>query len=150
MTSTSLTFVKIAFAALIVGTTPALAQQTFKLPVTTITAGMHVIKAEIAATDEARQQGLMFRKKMGQNEGMLFVFPSAASVCMWMKNTFLPLSVAFINDDGKIVNIEDMQPKALESHCAGGQVRYALEMNQGWFKQKNIKPGSRIEGLPRH
>lgn len=90
----------------------------------------------------------MFREKMAQNEGMVFVFDGPAEVCMWMKNTLLPLSVAFIDGNGKIVNIEDMKPQSLDSHCAKSLVRYALEMNAGWFKQKNVKPGSLIEGLP--
>ncbi|CAN5418050.1 hypothetical protein BH11PSE11_BH11PSE11_01050 [soil metagenome] len=109
---------------------------------------MHVIKAEVAATEPERQQGLMMREKMSTNEGMVFVFDSPTQICMWMKNTLLPLSVAFIDDAGKIVNIEDMKPQSLDNHCGKKQVRYALEMNQGWFKQKNIKPGSVIEGLP--
>lgn len=91
----------------------------------------------------------MFRKKMGPNEGMIFLFDTPARICMWMKNTFIPLSVAFIDDDGKIVNIEDMQPQTTASHCARKPVRYALEMNAGWFARKNIKPGSTIDGLPR-
>lgn len=127
----------------------ALAQQAPKFPVVSLTAGIHVIKAEVAARDEERQQGLMFREKMAANEGMVFVFEAPAGVCMWMKNTLLPLSVAFIDENGKIINIEDMKPQTTESHCAKKLVRYALEMNQGWFKQKNIKPGSVIEGLPR-
>ena len=86
---------------------------------------------------------------MAPNEGMVFVFEAPAGVCMWMKNTLLPLSVAFIDGDGKIVNIEDMQAQTLDSHCAKRQVRYALEMNLGWFKQKNIKPGTTIDGLPK-
>ncbi len=91
----------------------------------------------------------MLREKMAQNEGMVFVFEAPAGVCMWMKNTLLPLSVAFIDEGGKIINIEDMKPETTDSHCAKKLVRYALEMNQGWFKQKNLKPGSTIEGLPR-
>ena len=110
-------------------------------------AGMHLIKAEVAANDPQRQQGLMFRDKMGPNNGMVFVFDGLNTQCMWMKNTLLPLSVAFIDGDGKIVNIEDMQPQTLDSHCSGKPVKYALEMNLGWFKQKNIKPGMTIEGL---
>lgn len=110
---------------------------------------MYVIQAEVAATEAARQQGLMFRQSMGANEGMLFIFEAPAGVCMWMKNTPLPLSVAFIDQAGKIVNIEDMQPNTTNPHCAKKLIRYALEMNQGWFKQKNIKAGSTIEGLPR-
>ena len=114
---------------------------------TKLTAGMHLIKAEVAANDPQRQQGLMFREKMDSNSGMVFVFDQSNTQCMWMKNTLLPLSVAFIDDDGKIVNIEDMQPQTLDSHCSKKPVRYALEMNLGWFKQKNIKPGTTIEGL---
>ena len=124
----------------------ARAQQRFR--VIPLTAGMHVIQAEVVANDRDRQQGLMFREKMGPNEGMVFVFDAPATVCMWMKNTLLPLSVAFIDERGKIVNIEDMKPQTTESHCAEKPIRYALEMNQGWFKQKNIKPGSTIGGLP--
>jgi uncharacterized membrane protein (UPF0127 family) len=127
-------------------TVPASAQQKFR--VIPLTAGMHLIQAEIAANDKDRQQGLMFREKMGPNEGMVFVFDAPATVCMWMKNTLLPLSVAFIDEGGKIVNIEDMAPQTTQSHCAKKPVRYALEMNQGWFKQKNVKPGSTIAGLP--
>ncbi|MBC3869157.1 DUF192 domain-containing protein [Undibacterium oligocarboniphilum] len=119
-----------------------------KLPVTQLSAGIYVIKAEVAANEAQRQQGLMLRTQMGANEGMVFDFGAPASVCMWMKNTLIPLSVAFIDGDGKIVNIEDMQPETTDSHCANKTVRYALEMNQGWFKQKNIKSGSKIEGLP--
>lgn len=125
------------------------AQQPQKFPVAPLTAGIHVIKAEVAATEANRRQGLMFREKMGPNEGMVFVFEEPAQVCMWMKNTLIPLSVAFIDADGKIINVEDMQPHSTESHCAKKPARYALEMNQGWFKQKNIKSGTAIDGLPR-
>ena len=118
------------------------------LPVITLKAGNQSVRAEVAATDEARQKGLMFREKMAQNEGMVFVFEGPAQVCMWMKNTLLPLAVAFIDGNGKIINIEEMQPQTLDSHCAKSMVRYALEMNGGWFKQKNIKPGTVIGGLP--
>ena len=127
----------------------AAAQQPARFPLVSLTAGMHVIRAEVAATEAERQQGLMYREKMGPNEGMVFLFGVPASVCMWMKNTNIPLSVAFIDDHGKIVNIEDMQPHTTDSHCAKKPVRYALEMNQGWFRQKNIKAGTQIEGLPR-
>lgn len=113
-----------------------------------LSAGMHMIQAEVAANDPERQQGLMFREKMGSNAGMVFVFEQPAKQCMWMKNTLLPLSVAFIDAQGKVINIEDMQPKTLESHCSKKAAKYALEMNLGWFAQKNIKPGIRIEGLP--
>ena len=113
-----------------------------------LSAGIYVIQAEVAATDAERQQGLMMRSKMSATEGMVFDFGAPAGVCMWMKNTLIPLSVAFIDTEGKIINIEDMQPETTDSHCAKKVVRYALEMNQGWFKQKNIKPGSKIQGLP--
>ncbi len=108
---------------------------------------MHVIRAEVASAPAQRAQGLMYRQKLATNDGMIFVFDQPAEVCMWMKNTPLPLSVAFVDDSGKIVNIEDMQPLTLESHCAKKRVRYALEMNRGWFQQRNIKPGVSLEGL---
>ena len=115
-----------------------------------LSAGMHLIQAEVAATEEQREQGLMYREKMPANAGMLFVFGNPSTQCMWMKNTPLPLSVAFIDVSGKIVNIEDMQPHTLDSHCSTKTVpvRYALEMHLGWFKQKNIKPGMSIGNLP--
>ena len=125
----------------------ARAQQ--RLPVATINIGIHLIQAELAIADEERAQGLMFREKMGQNEGMVFRFSSAREVCMWMKNTPLPLSVAFIEEGGGIINIEDMQPQTLEAHCAKKPSRSALEMNQGWFKSKNIKAGNKVSGLPK-
>jgi len=125
----------------------AMAQQ---LKTTQLSAGMHLIHAEVAATDDQRELGLMYREKMPANAGMLFVFGTPATQCMWMKNTPLPLSVAFIDASGKIVNIEDMQPHTLDSHCStkGVPVLYALEMNLGWFRQKNIKPGITIGKLP--
>lgn len=138
---------KSTLAALVFVSATGSAQAAAQFPITTLTAGIHVIKAEVVANEADRAQGLMFREKMGADEGMLFVFPAPAAVCMWMKNTLLPLSVAFIDENGKIINIEDMKPQSLESHCAHKPIRYALEMNQGWFKQKNIKPGSTIEGL---
>lgn len=120
-----------------------------RFPVLPLSAGMHVIQAEVAVTEPQREQGLMFREKLGPNAGMVFVFREPAQVCMWMKNTPLPLSVAFIDGSGTILNIEDMQPQTLNSHCAKGRSAYALEMNLGWFAQKNIKPGTVIAGLPR-
>lgn len=125
---------------------PTYAQQKF--PVLPLNIGVHLIKAEVAADDARRQQGLMFRKSMGTNEGMLFVFDEPAKICMWMKNTYLPLSVAFLDKEGHILNIEDMQPQTTNSHCAAKPALYALEMNQGWFKVKNISAGTRVMGLP--
>ncbi|MDO8439537.1 MAG: DUF192 domain-containing protein [Telluria sp.] len=134
-------------AALILLASSANAQQV-RFSTTQLSAGMHLIKAEVAANDPERQQGLMFRDKMANNAGMVFVFDQTNTQCMWMKNTLLPLSVAFLDADGKIINIEDMEPQTLESHCSRKPAKYALEMNLGWFKQKNIKPGSAIAGLP--
>lgn len=124
------------------------AQNIERFPVKELNIGMYLIKAEVAANEEERAQGLMFRQKMGKNEGMVFDFGAPAQVCMWMKNTLIPLSVAFISEDGKIVNIENMRPETLDSHCGKKQVRYALEMNLGWFSQKNIKPGMSVDKLP--
>lgn len=127
-------------------TPPVTAQTT--LPTTKLTAGVHLITAEVAATDPARSRGLMFREKLAPNHGMLFVFDGKQIHCMWMRNTLIPLSVAFIDDDGTIANIEDMQPKTEVSHCAARPVRFALEMDKGWFAARGIKPGARIGGLP--
>jgi len=123
------------------------AQQVF--PATTLNIGVHLIKAEVAVSDEQRAQGLMFREKMAPNEGMVFRFPETRHICMWMKNTLLPLSVAFIDEKGRIINIEDMQPQTLNAHCAKKPARFALEMNQGWFRQKNIRSGLQVTGLPK-
>jgi uncharacterized membrane protein (UPF0127 family) len=142
--TTAFVSTSIVFAA-----SAAFAQQAVKFPVIPLTSGIHVIKAEVAANNAQREQGLMFRQKMGQNEGMAFLFNTPSSVCMWMKNTLIPLSVAFIDSEGKIINIEDMEPHTTEPHCAKKPAQYALEMNRGWFKQKNIKPNSVINGLPR-
>jgi uncharacterized protein len=150
MTAKSSFSISAVITALLVSASPfAASQQSMKFPVIPLNAGIHVIKAEVAAKDVERQQGLMYREKMGPNEGMVFLFEAPAGVCMWMKNTFIPLSVAFIDESGKIINIEEMQPQTTDSHCARKPARYALEMNLGWFKQKNIKAGSVIEGLPR-
>lgn len=118
------------------------------LPTTKLTAGIHLITAEVAANDPARARGLMFRERLEPNHGMLFLFDAKAIQCMWMRNTLIPLSVAFIEDDGSIVNIEDMQPKTESSHCAKRPVRFALEMEQGWFSKRGIKPGAKLAGLP--
>ena len=137
----------IAFGSALFISAHAQAQQPhFK--VVSLSSGIHLIKAEVAASEAEREYGLMFREKMAPNEGMVFLFSAPAGVCMWMKNTLLPLSVAFIDGSGKIVNIEDMQARTLDSHCAKKPVAYALEMNLGWFKQKNIRPGTVIDGLP--
>lgn len=118
------------------------------LPTLKLSAGIHNIVAQVAQTPDQHATGLMFRQTMPTNEGMLFVFEQPAKQCFWMKNTFLPLSTAFIADDGTIVNIEDMKPQTLDSHCSAQPVRYVLEMNQGWFAKRGIKPGSKLTGRP--
>jgi len=119
-----------------------------RLSVVNLTAGMHVIHAELAARPEHRARGLMFREQLGPNEGMLFIFDDTAIQCMWMRNTLIPLSVAFIADDGTIVNIEDMAPKTEDSHCGSKRLRYALEMSEGWFAKRGLKAGTVIKGIP--
>lgn len=119
-----------------------------KLPRANLSAGMFLINAQVVSTPEQRAIGLMFRKEMPANEGMLFVFEQPAGQCFWMKNTFLPLTAAFIADDGTIVNLADMQPQSLDSHCSTQPVRYVLEMHQGWFAKRGIKAGSRLTGAP--
>jgi uncharacterized membrane protein (UPF0127 family) len=113
-----------------------------------LSAGMHIIDAQVALTPEQRQIGLMFRKEMPQQEGMIFVFEQASQQCFWMKNTVLPLTAAFVADDGTIVNLADMKPQTTEPHCSAKPVRYVLEMNKGWFAQKGIKAGSKLGGPP--
>jgi uncharacterized membrane protein (UPF0127 family) len=115
-----------------------------RLPQVEIRAGMHLIRAEVAADGPTRQRGLMMRERLGPNEGMLFVFEQKAGHCFWMKNTLIPLSIAFLDDDGSIVNIADMQPHAEDSHCPVRPVRYALEMEQGWFAKRGLKAGARL------
>ena len=130
--------------ATILAAAPALAQP---LPVAQLRAGMHLIRAEVAADYESRGRGLMFRKSLAPNSGMLFVFDAPGLQCMWMKNTELPLSVAFLDAQGTIINIADMQPHTEDSHCAKRPALYALEMEQGWFARRGIKAGMKLDGL---
>ena len=118
------------------------------LPRAKLSAGMHLIDAQVAATPEQRSTGLMFRREMPAAEGMLFVFEQASPQCFWMKNTLLPLTAAFVADDGTIVNLADMKPQTTDSHCSAQPVRYVLEMNQGWFAKKGIKAGFKLAGKP--
>ena len=136
------------FLALLLGG-PALAQPApQKLSTIQLNAGIHNIQAEVAQTPDERSTGLMFRTAMGPNEGMLFAFERPGEQCFWMKNTLLPLSVAFIGDEGSIVNIDEMKPQTLDSHCSTKPVRFVLEMNAGWFAKRGIKPGARLRGPP--
>jgi len=118
------------------------------LPRVTLAAGMHQIDVQVAASFDQRMTGLMFRKEMPQHEGMLFVFDQPTVQCFWMKNTYLPLTAAFVADDGTIVNLADMKPLTEASHCSAKPVRFVLEMNQGWFAKKGIKPGMKLSGSP--
>jgi uncharacterized protein len=122
----------------------AAGQAQAKLPTLEILAGIHKISAEVAADNASRSQGLMFRDKLGANAGMLFVFERPSAQCFWMRNTQIPLSIAFIDDDGKVVNIADMKPFDESSHCSAKPVRFALEMDQGWFAKRGIKAGSAL------
>jgi uncharacterized membrane protein (UPF0127 family) len=117
-----------------------------QLPRITLNAGMHLIQTQVAQDFDQRQTGLMWRKEMPQNEGMLFVFEQAGVQCFWMRNTLLPLTAAFVADDGTIVNLEDMKPMSDDSHCSKKPVRFVLEMNQGWFAKRNIQSGFKLSG----
>ena len=118
-----------------------------QMPTMELSAGIHLIRAEVAHTFETRAQGLMFRRSLGLNEGMFFVFPQAEIHCMWMKNTLIPLAVAFIDEKGRIVSISEMRPQTETPHCAVARAKFALEMSAGWFAAKGIKAGARILGL---
>ena len=124
------------------------AGQPQRLQAITLNAGMHIIRAEVALTPEQRQKGLMFRRDLGTNEGMLFVFEQPMPQCFWMKNTPTPLTIAFVADDGSIVNMADMKPFDEASHCSTKPVRFVLEMHQGWFAKRGIKPGFKLGGPP--
>ncbi len=145
---------KTIFAALLTtllfGASQSSAQEVpqTQLQRTTLSVGIHQIDTQVAATSEQREIGLMHRKEMPQHEGMLFIFENPSRLCFWMKNTLIPLTAAFIADDGTIVNLENMKPQTLDSHCSAKPVRYVLEMNQGWFAKKGVKPGSKVTGRP--
>ena len=122
--------------------------QPQRLQAITLTAGMHNIRAEVAITPEQRQKGLMYRRDLATHEGMLFVFDAPAPQCFWMKNTPTPLTIAFLGDDGSIVNLADMKPFDEASHCSAKPVRFVLEMNQGWFAKRGFKAGFKLGGAP--
>ena len=109
-------------------------------------AGMHLIDTQLAQTPEQRQIGLMWRKDLPQNEGMLFIFEQPSVQCFWMRNTLTALTAAFVDEDGTIVNLEDMKPQTDDSHCSAKPVRFVLEMNQGWFKKQGIQAGFKLTG----
>ena len=120
-----------------------------RLPTTTLKIGAHALRVEVVRTDEQRSRGLMFREKLGRDDGMLFVFDEPAYHSMWMKNTLIPLSVAFVDARGVILNILDMEPQTLDSHMSAGPSIYAIETNKGWFAARKIKAGDQVAGLPK-
>jgi hypothetical protein len=128
---------------------PAQAQEgPQRLPSITLTTGMHNISVEVAQTANERAIGLMHRTSLGVSQGMLFIFEQAGVQCFWMKNTLLPLAIAFVADDGSIVNIDEMKPQTLDSHCSTKPVRFVLEMNSHWFDKRGIKAGAKLRGAP--
>lgn len=144
-------FSPLFFAALLALALPATSwsQQAMHLPQVQLHVAGHAVQAEIAATEASQRQGLMYRKSLPADHGMLFVFEQAGPFCFWMKNTLVPLSIAFIAADGRIVNIADMQPLSEASHCPAKPVLYALEMQQGWFRHHHVHAGQAVTGIPR-
>lgn len=132
-------------ATLFIFLVPALVHA--EMPVRQLYISNHPVSVEVAHTQISRSQGLMFRRSLGENDGMLFVFLEPGRHSMWMMNTEIPLSVAFIDEKGMILNVEDMLPHTQTAHTSGGAAKYALEMNLGWFAKKNIKRGERVTGL---
>lgn len=141
--ATCLSWLSFSFGAAFAQEGPQLNLQRIK-----ISAGMHQIDTQLALTPIERQIGLMNRPNMPNHEGMLFVFDEPTKQCFWMKNTLLPLTAAFVADDGTIVNLEDMKPQTLVAHCSHKAVRFVLEMNQGWFAKRGIKAGTKLSGAP--
>jgi uncharacterized membrane protein (UPF0127 family) len=151
MTSLKPTFVTSVLISLLLGTTCSAqtvesggkAQQ---LPTTNLGVSFYTIKAEVAQTARQREIGLMHRTTMGPNEGMIFVFERAGTQCFWMKNTLIPLSVAFLEEDGTVVNTDEMTANTEDAHCSAKPVRFVLEMNKGWFSKRGIKSGTKVTG----
>jgi len=125
------------------------AQTGKELPTVPLTIGQHKVIAEVAATPDERATGLMHRFSLKPDHGMIFVFEREEPQGFWMRNTFIPLSIAFIASDGRIVNIDDMAPQDEHTHWSNGPVQYALEMRKGWFAEHGVVPGDRVEGLPK-
>jgi uncharacterized membrane protein (UPF0127 family) len=136
-----------ALAALLAAATLAQAQEGPRLPHVELNVGIHLIHAEFAADDASRMLGLMYRRTLAPSDGMLFRFDEADKHCMWMRNTFLPLAVAFLDAHGAVINVEEMQAQTDDTHCAAGPARYALEMNARWFAQHGVRPGTVIDGV---
>ncbi len=137
----------LAAVALALAVTAAAADT--RLKTTTVRVGPHALKVEVVASDADRARGLMNRTSLGRNDGMLFIFDEPAYHSMWMKNTLIPLSVAFIDAQGTILNILDMEPETLDPHTSAGPSIYAIEVNKGWFAEKKVKAGDKVTGLPK-
>src|SRR5471032_1781588 len=135
------------FAILFLAWCGAQAHAQTALPEVTLSVQGHKLTAEVAATDNSRTTGLMHRRMMPENRGMLFVFAYAQPQSFWMMNTYIPLSIAYIDEQGVIVNITDMKPLTTDPHPSTKPAKYALEMNQGWFAKRGIKAGVRVDGL---
>jgi uncharacterized membrane protein (UPF0127 family) len=148
MTKTRIAILAVAVALFAVSGTsvPAWANPLLTYP---LTIEGHSVRAEVANTEDARRRGLMFRKQLPESHGMIFIYPERGRFAMWMKNTPLPLSVAFIDERGRILNIEDMEPFSEQPHFSAGEAKYALEVNQGWFARRDIRAGAKVEGLER-
>ena len=137
----------LASCLLFLASLPLLADVTFKTS-RVVVAG-HPLKVELAVEEPQRLQGLMYRKSMAKEDGMLFIFDEPGYHSIWMKNTLIPLSVAFVDKDGVILNIADMEPQTLDSHMAAGPAVYAIETNRGWYADKKVKAGDKVTGLPK-
>jgi hypothetical protein len=142
-------FLTVLVAYCLIGLANKAFAQSNQLTTIELKIGIYRIEAELADTSVARQTGLMYRSFLPTNSGMLFVIEEKGIHCFFMRNTKVALSIAFIDDDGKIVNIADMEPETLNNHCPRSPVRFALEMNQKWFAQRAIGPGTVIQGLPK-
>lgn len=134
----------LAIGLSLVAVAPALADPLLTYP---LRIRGHAVRAEVANTEESRRTGLMFRRSMPDDNGMVFTYEHPGIQSMWMKNTLMPLSVAFIGRDGRILNIEDMQPQTLDAHSSDGEAWWSLEMNQGWFAKHGVGKGDKVEGL---
>ncbi|CAG0983428.1 hypothetical protein BURK1_01866 [Burkholderiales bacterium] len=153
MTKPSATAILVLVAgAALLATAPASAQpgdgRPQALPATKIRVGPHTVTAEVAGTPEQRTIGLMYRFSLPADHGMLFVFAAPQPLAFWMRNTYIPLSIAYIDADGRILNVADMAPRDESTHASHGAALYALEMRKGWFAERRLGPGTRVTGLP--
>lgn len=136
-------------AALVLLAASLLAAADARPRMATIKVGPHPLRVEVVATDADRARGLMHRESLGRDDGMLFIFDEPAYHTMWMKDTLIPLSVAFVDAGGTILNILDMEPRTLDPHMSAGPSVYAIETNKGWFAAKRIRAGDKVTGLPK-